>query len=381
MHKHFKIFIIILMSLTLSGCWDKVEINDRAFITAIGMDINEQAESEREKSRIQQRYLITYVFPNFQSIGKNSGDEEEFKISEVGRNLAETSQEITTRTNLSIFLGHLKIIVLGEDVVKNGGTFEEILDGFERDQNVGRKVVILIAEGKAKDVLEIEPIVESATGRYITRFIEAKSRSARYNPETLGDILYNIHYNGNALIAKVTAGKDEIKIAGAAVIKNNELVGWLDEIENRSILFTKQNIELEVITVVHDDLSVPYAVTGSKPTMSVIKDEGNLKVNFDIEVEGYIKEYKLETGNDLMDNEILVSIEEEVKKEIEKEISMAIEKVQKDFKVDVLGVGRHLERYEPDLWEDIKGEWEELFPNIDIQVTVEAKIRRIGMIK
>jgi len=44
--KSLKIFIVLLFSLLLSGCWDAVELEEQAYVVAIGMDEGEDNQLE-----------------------------------------------------------------------------------------------------------------------------------------------------------------------------------------------------------------------------------------------------------------------------------------------------------------------------------------------
>lgn len=63
----------------LTGCWDKIEIEDRAFVMAIGIDL----------SSSNKRYVVTFQFPNAAQITKGTSgggggsEKPSFAVSEV----------------------------------------------------------------------------------------------------------------------------------------------------------------------------------------------------------------------------------------------------------------------------------------------------------
>ena len=73
------------------------------------------------------------------------------------------------------------------------------------------------------------------------------------------------------------------------------------------------------------------------------------------------------------------SVENSVKQQLESEISSTINKIQKEFKVDILGVGDYLSKRKPKLWKNFKDNWEELFPTVEMIVKVDPKVRRVGL--
>lgn len=373
------VILVLLSTFLITGCWDKVEINERAFISAVGIDDYKGEGSEEKK------YIVTYVYPNLNAIGKNGQGQPRFVISSVGQSTYDTTREIRTRINKVIFFQHMKVLVIGEDAARNNNMLRELLDSLERHSQVNRKVNVLIAKGKAEDVLNLEPEFEPVTGTYISDISRGSESTARFSPQTLGDVVKNLHENGMALMPRVVTGEKDLKVAGSAVIKDHRLLGWLGEKETRGAMFLMDKFKSDVVTVTKEinkeKITVPYIITSSKTKLKVKGKEGNIKVDIPIQMEGYVQQFKLNTGEDALDNKFLESVEKVIEEKIKKEINVTIEKLQKEFKADVIGIGGHISKYEPDLWDNIKDNWGNIFPEVDINVSIEAKIRRIGLTK
>ena len=60
----------IMLIVLLTGCWDKVEINERAFVSVIGIDKYTQ-EGNNVPLELE-RFEVTYLYPNLKAIGKNA---------------------------------------------------------------------------------------------------------------------------------------------------------------------------------------------------------------------------------------------------------------------------------------------------------------------
>ncbi len=52
----------------MTGCWDIAEINQRLFVSSIGMDLN--------NTKDMNKYLVTYVYPNINAVGKNPSEDK-----------------------------------------------------------------------------------------------------------------------------------------------------------------------------------------------------------------------------------------------------------------------------------------------------------------
>lgn len=388
MDKKIVFFLVItIVSLVLAGCWDKVEINERAFVTAMGIDKHigtdkgdRKAEEESGVKGIN-RYNITYNFPNIAAKGKQGQGEPRFLVESVGISPYLTTRKLRTRLHQIMFFEHMKVLVIGDEVAKNADMLKETLDSVERSNKVNRKVNVLVSKGKAKDILNIESQFEADLGFYISNIEEASEGTGRFNPLKLGDLLESLHSNKNALMPRVIPGEKDVKLAGSAIIKNYELVGYLGEIENRSAMFLKDTFRSDAIVVIDEKekVIIPYTITHSTTRRKASIKDGNIKFQYLIDMEGDLNQAKLDTVKSVLDDKYLKKIEKMIEAHIKDQIMKTVEKLQKEFKVDVIGVGDYLSKFKPDIWKDVKDEWEMMFQDVDIDVIIDAKIRRIGL--
>jgi spore germination protein KC len=58
---------------------------------------------------------------------------------------------------------------------------------------------------------------------------------------------------------------------------------------------------------------------------------------------------------------------------------MAITKV-KELNSDIFGFGDAVHQRYRDEWKELEANWDEIFPDIEVEVTVESKLRRSGRI-
>lgn len=65
---------------------------------------------------------------------------------------------------------------------------------------------------------------------------------------------------------------------------------------------------------------------------------------------------------------------------IREEVESALNKAQQEYGVDVFGFGEEIHRQYPRQWKEMKKNWSDLFPAVQVEVLVEAKIRRTGLI-
>ena len=118
MHKKIVVFMLII-SFLLTGCWDKIEVEDRAHINALGID---KFDTVIEDDSIKNRYVFTFSFPEHKKeIAKD------IVVSSIGETLYSVSRIMASRSNRDFFLGHLRTVVIEADIAKIQKPFAKYL--------------------------------------------------------------------------------------------------------------------------------------------------------------------------------------------------------------------------------------------------------------
>ena len=62
-------------------------------------------------------------------------------------------------------------------------------------------------------------------------------------------------------------------------------------------------------------------------------------------------------------------------------MSDVFNKLVDEYKTDCIEFGRRVQNYYPDFWEKNKDKWKEYFVNTTLELEVDVKVRRLGVIK
>lgn len=375
MKKYLMIVFIILITTLLTGCWDVVEINERIFVTAVGIDLNEDPNVEGE-------YLMTYVYPNVASIKEKSSQKEaKFVKMTVVKSPFYGSRQLTTRLDKPLYFKHMKVIVIGEDLLKEPDKIKEIFDGLGRDPRINRKVKIVVAQGKAKDILSVKTEQELVIGGYLNSMLQNKKVSARFTEQNFSDLIKDLQISKVSTAPRAVPKKDEFKLSGAAILKDYKLIGWLGEMENSFLALSKGEVVSDIINTYYEDTIISYIISNNIANKNVYLDKGNINVDINIYTEGYLQEYKYQEDTNAFDEEFLHTVENRLENEIEENLGKIIDMFQNKYRADALGIGEHVSKFHPKVWKDIGGNWEEIFPAININVNADVKVRRTGLTK
>lgn len=368
--------LVIFLAFTmifLSGCWDSTEINERNFVTLMGIDLNKDPN-------IEGRYLMTYAYPNVGAIGKNPSQKEVKNVkSTVVETVFDGSRQLTTRINNPFFLRHLKVIVIGEELFKEPEMIKEFFDGINRDPRINTKVMILVAQGRANDIVNTKMEELAVIGGYLYSMLQNDNIAARFTPQTFSEVIKNFDFCKATIVLRAVPKKNEFKLSGGAVLKDYKLIGWIGEKENRAIAMVRNKVKSEIIDIPYNGKVVSYIITDASCKKHVSEMGEKIKVDLNIFVEGYIQQYPNNDKEDVFNPQIIEQVQEKVSETIKKGIEDSVNKLQKKYNADAIGMAEYIYKFKPNLWEKVNEDWDEVFPNLDINVSVDTKIRRAGL--
>lgn len=402
------LLIVMLSILLLTGCWDRVEINDRVFVLAIAIDKFEPYATEpkagpgtetgldterpgHNEGSVRQptdshrnQITVSLVFPNIGLLKEEGAivpKGAKFAVSTVAPNVSEAIRQFNTRFNGNIFFGHVKAILVGTDLLCDRELFLRVLDELERSHEIIRNVNFISVKGRAKKALFIEPLTEPIVGIYVQQIIE-QSKTGRLHSKDLGHLVASLRETGGALMPRMVVAEDEVKIAGSCLIKDYKHRAWLGELETRAIQWLDNMAGEDIISVDVDGVSVPFELTGLKRRMEVRRgDDESIRLCITIKTEGNIAGYTMQPQRDVMEHKFIEKVESSVKGDIEAQCAYIMDRMQHEFRLDLLGIGNHIKKFSPDIWDDVKWQWEDVFPEVKVNISADVKVRRVGIIK
>lgn len=379
------ISLIILMMVT--GCWNRIELNELAVSVAMGMD------------KKGDQILISHQIVNPGAITTKGGASTSAApvalFKETGRTVQEADRKMTTKSTRKIYLGQLKILIIGEELAKEG--MGEVLDHISRDHNFRNDFSVVVARGtKAENILKIYTPIEQIPASKMQGSLETSSKAwgatgAIEMDQFMSDliskgkeaVLTGIKVSGNQELGKSNQNLEEIEplaklqFTGLAVFKKDKLVGWLNEEESKGYNYTQgeikstpvvfpcpqgtKNINIEILRT-HEDTK--FKAENGKPRMDV-----------NIRVEGNVSEAQCDI--DLSNTKMIYKLEKLTEKKIKRSITAALKAAQKKFKSDIFGFGDVINRTNPRYWEKVQGNWDKDFQDLQVNVEVKAEILRV----
>lgn len=368
------IFIIVMCLMVLSGCWDKVEINDRAFVLGMGIDLKENSDD----------FMMSLAIPNLPVItGQSSGGEPAFVKEVTDQSILGAFKKMSTRVNKQINIENLQVIVFGIDLLSDPTKVKEVFDHFERNPSYSRNLPVVVSRSTANEILNIKPEGSQVVGGYIGGIYKNNSQYVSiFNKMFLGEMLKEaLEYNGTFIIPEVTGENNEVMLGGSAVMKEFEFQGWLNESEVRSIAWVREGAKDTQVNFEFMGTAIPFVFTNSEQKVYFDLKDNHLFITIDIFTEGEVTEFIFYEEELLTDEEYIQLMENSLALEMENEIEAVIRRMKNEFKADLLRLNETLKIKDKDLYLQTKDNWDEYFSASDVDVNVEVKVRRFGEIK
>jgi spore germination protein KC len=375
MKKLISLFILcLLLSITLTGCWNRRELITLAIVQAFGID-----QTEDDQVSISAQILK----PNQV---KGISEKGIWMVSSTGDTVFDALRNASLKTDRKLFFAHNNIIVIGEETAKAG--IAPLLDFLGRDHESREIAHIFIARGKARDILLGEHEQEKMPSQALENLAKASSNTS-YLPEVnLKDLLATLGSKTSSSVApgieiqkKAEHGtvKEVVALDSTAIFKKDRLIGWFDHTESRGLLWVIGKVKSGIITVKSPkeetrnvSLEIIKTSTQLKPEIT----EGKLSVTIEIKEEGNLAEQTSKA--DLTKPDTLAELENRQAVAIEEEIQIALNKAQ-TWGVDIFKFGEEFHRKYPREWPELEKNWEEEFPKIEISLEVTTKLNRVGL--
>lgn len=380
-------FVLLILSLLLTGCWDRRELNELGITLAIGID------------KVEDEYQVTaqVVVPSEISSKTSTGRSPVTLFQATGETVYEALRKITKISPRKIYPGHLRTLVLGEDIAEEG--IAESLDLLSRDWEFRSDFFVVIAKDMtAGEVLNVTTTIENIPANKMFNTLKTSQASwAATNGFILDELIANLTSDGKeaVLTGILVTGEQKkgsskqnvesitpparIEYDELAVFKKDKLVGWLTEREARGYN--------AIVNEVQNTVTVISCSEEGKATLEIIQFDSKIKgninkgkpvVDVNIKVKGNVGEVECQIN--LNDPQTIVELEKNTEKEMEESIKSTIETVQKQYKSDIFGFGNAIHRSNPKEWKKIKEQWDEEFPEMTANVKVDVKLVHTGTV-
>lgn len=399
--KAVRLFLALaLLSLPLTGCWDRIEIEERAVVLAISIDAagSEAKKREDKITHLEEKdlpqdgmvHLTAQVAvpgriplgPSGGSGGKN--ESPVWVLESYGHTIDDAVKVLQQEIASQLFFGHLRVIVISEEYARRG--LENLNDYLRRNPEVRRLAWMVVSRGKATDYMKTKPQLERVPALYLLSTLDHAVQMGKYPNEFLGNFWIKESSKGregNLPVVEIRKN-DNIQIDGLGYFRSEQLVGVTEPLEialYMSITGIEKGGFSGYIPLPNSKESVMYRETHRKAETTIRLKNGRPAVSIVVDIEGNITEKSAEHATPVDNNQIIRELERTISKNAELLYGKFISKLQRDGS-DIFGFGEQVRAKLPQYWDreiQTTERWSEVFRTMDVEVRANIAIRRVGM--
>jgi Ger(x)C family germination protein len=361
MKKIVKCFFCVLFLIGLSGCNDKINIEDITIALLYGVDIDKHGD-----------VIIYMASPVFSKDAKEKT--EEFKVKSLS--LKEARDIIDSRATGITSGGKLQTLLIGRKVLEQKNWFS-LLDVFYRDPKMRLNADLVVVNGSVSDIIEFRPKNKPRLSIFIAQLI----KTANYRNVSVRTTLakfYKLNYEkGMTPYAPELTLKDNVlEVSGTTLLNNQN--------EYRRTLSIKETLLLKILQDRNDgqfsiwlnakqlnkiehtipNSKISFYINDIKRSVTKKYHDGKYQFNINLKLPVAITESPIKLNDDTQGK-----LEKEIKKDLQKELNLFVKSLQND-KVDPIGIGLFARSFKYSEWKKVEDNWVGAFQQANIKVKV-----------
>lgn len=359
-----KILIIISLIFMLGGCFDYVEVNDLVIIT--GLIIDYQDDKFKVTSQLIENDEKTNV-----KVFTTTGDTIEECIAEISK-----------LSNKDIFLSHLKVVVITDNIIKNNIDF---YDYFLREPKSKMNFYLYTVSDEDKDKIFNMNKEDDGSALFIKDMMDFNKKIfSSSTPTSFLDYMYK----------KLEVGLMPI-YPNLTIKKNNEEdtlflenIVVYDDDKNKFILNDKDGVFYNIITnnVEETVINIPCEGKDNKQesfSLNIYFIDSSFKwknevFNINTKVTGKIDSYNCKYN--LSDSKTIEILNKLSNNYINENINNVVN-IAKKNKTDFIGIGNYIYKHDKNYFDFENDNWNNKLNDINVKVNADTIIKYIGEVR
>ncbi len=372
-----KVFIPMLLMINmtiLTGCWSYREIDRLSIVAGAAVDKGEDGKC-----------IFTFEIIDLQEGGRDTNIKSRLLESE-GYTIFDAVRNSLKFTAPRPYFGHMEVVIISQEIARDGVI--EILDFLNRDAEPRLTVDLLLSkEQTAKEILKAQSTTTDIRSFEIYEMLDVQKHLSKSPKVEVYQFINELPCEGSspflpAIRITETAGIKTTELSGTAVFKEDKLIGFLDEEETKYFLFTKDNIKGGLLALENlpsaNNVNISFEIFHNKTEIKPVYSNGELSINIETKTQITLAEQGTELN--FTNERGRLTLKKEMEEFLKANIQKVIQRVQKDFAVDIFGFGSIVNAEMPALWKEIDRDWNDIFADLDVNVNTNIEIRGSGLL-
>ena len=165
-----QILLIVFGVSFISGCENQIQLENRAFVMAMGFDSDENG-----------MYNFTYAFADLNQLTGNGSGEKKKPLSIKAKNLEEAEKIFNQMSDKIMDYGQIKVLVLGNELTKDSVELERLVNEVKHKQEMARTIVVCTSKTSAKNVIFMDEKMDTSVGMYLEKLLQNNNKDVILN--------------------------------------------------------------------------------------------------------------------------------------------------------------------------------------------------------
>lgn len=317
MRRWAKCLLIVMLLTTQSGCMTHPELQNFAYATAIGLDYkNGQWHAYIQVlnfANIASTEKLEIGKPVYPWIGRGQGDSVTEALSNVGRS-----------SQLKLFWGHVKAIILTEGAMTRG--VNEIHKAINRYREVRYNVLMFGTKEKLEEVFSRNSLLNlSPLDSLLFTGMPVNSPESFIIPDKVNRIIANMNEPGEyARVASIgfrakdwsegTKPMELIAVNGVYYFHHDKMTAWISVQQLKGIRWMEERLS-EIPAQIGPEGRNDAVMVFARPHMKIrpVMADGTVSFDLRVKAKAYVLELSQEAGMKQLQKEAEEMIEREIR--------------------------------------------------------------------
>ncbi|MBE7024922.1 MAG: Ger(x)C family spore germination protein [Ruminococcaceae bacterium] len=378
MKKIFVTFLLLLLCLSLTGCWDRREIGNVTIVMGFAVDTGDKEDEIEITAQVANTSTISAASEKGSGGGGGGNEKPYLNLTSSAKSVLPAVRSSVTKSGSKLYMSHNYVILFGQEVAEKG--LGKYIDFFLRDHELRLDMNLLVARGRGADILDADTGFQSIPALHIHELVNAQEKISTGMTVSVLDFVNRLAAGRSAPLIPIIETREEgetqvLNMRGTAVFSDDAMIGELNERETRGLLWITNKVEQAVLVIPIGEDNVTVEVQRSSGSMSAETDEnGQVTMVLRVDARGAIGSEQGQGNYTTKDgtNALLAAFAGE----IEGEIRACLEKSRR-LQADVFAFSDVIYRRHPGLWDKMQGE---PFYNLPVRIEVKTNLSSSGRI-
>ncbi|MBT2694903.1 Ger(x)C family spore germination protein [Bacillus sp. ISL-55] len=400
--KMIKVFFLAAVTLSLSGCWDQKELDEKAYVIGIGLD----------KHNVEGKVRVTYLIANpevgSQQTAGGANEPSQEIVTLVADDFISSRNTANTIVAKEISYDLLRVLIVSEELARDPD-FIRIIYSSTKDREIKRSAQLIVSRENAADFIKNnKPKIETRPHKFLELMIERGQETGMIPQADLNGFFRVTESDADLYLAIYATteklGKDEPKTSdddllageiqvegttnnaqflGSAVFKEGQMIGRITGEETRisSLLDNTWTTE-DILTALKDPFDERYKLSiriaqRRENKYKLIPAKG--RPTIEIEVPLFIEVYSDPSMiNYAKNREKVKELRKSLTAAIEKNFTEFISYTQQELRGDTFDLSIPMRKEFATLSEFREFDWMKTYPDAKVKVNVSIRFGEFG---